>query len=169
MRTRPVLLPLLAAACLLTFVACAPHVPNGVPVLAIPTAPPGALDCPSTLVTASSAMGSQGGTLSAGGHRLHLPPGAVQGTVPFTLHRHRSGYGLVQVLPAGQQFSSPATLTLSYAHCRGGPRDGLRAAIFRWEPQRDAWVEVDSSRHDPEARTVTAPIPHLTGYAIGGV
>lgn len=169
MRPRHILSPILAGACLLAFGACASHARNGVPVLAIPVAPPGALDCPSTLVTASSAIGSAGGTLSAGGHRLHLPPGAVQGSVPFTLHRHRSAYGLVQVLPAGQRFSSHATLTLSYAHCRSGPGEGMRPAIFRWEPQRGAWVEVESSRHDPEARTVTAPVPHLTGYAIGAV
>jgi hypothetical protein len=167
MRTRPVLLPLLAGACLLTFAACA-HV--GVPILAIPTAPPGALDCPSTLVTASSAIGSEGGTFSAGGHRLSLPPGAVTQRVTFALNQLQSEYGLVQVLPAGQQFNAPATLTLSYAHCRGGPAAGLTPAIFRWESQRGAWVQVqDSSRHDPEARTVTAPIHHLSGYAIGAV
>lgn len=166
MRPRHILSPILAGACLLAFGACASHARNGVPVLAIPVAPPGALDCPSTLVTASSAIGSAGGTLSAGGHRLHLPPGAVQESVPFTLHRHRSAYGLVQVLPAGQRFNAPATLTLSYSHCRGGPAAGLTPAIFRWE--RNSWVQVqDSSSHDPEARTVTAQIGHLSGYAIG--
>jgi hypothetical protein len=122
------------------------------------------------VASASNAIGSAGGTVSAGGHRLQLPPGAVGQGVPFTLHRHRSAYGLVQVLPAGQRFNTPATLTLSYVHCRGGPAEGLTPAIFRWEPQRGEWVQVeDSSRHDPETNTVTAPIRHLSGYAIGAV
>lgn len=169
MRSPRVLLPILATA-VLAAGACTRGNMGNVPPLGITTPPPGALDCSSTPVTASGTVGPEGGSVGAGGHRIMLPPGAVANGVAFSVTRHRSEFGLVQVLPAGQQFSTPATLTLSYEHCRGGPAAGLTPTLFRWNPQQRAWEQVTgASRHDREARTVTAQIDHLSGYAIGAV
>jgi hypothetical protein len=66
---------------------------------------------------ASARIGSGGGTIAVGPHRLVVPPGALDRTVTITAYAPRSRYNRVEFTPHGLEFDRPAYLTMSYANC----------------------------------------------------
>ena len=79
----------------------------------------GLLQC-SNLPYASTTqtVGIAGGILSAGPHKLVIPPGALAQPTTITMTLPTGlGVNAVQFKPAGLQFRTPAALTMSYANC----------------------------------------------------
>jgi len=82
-------------------------------------APTGLLKC-SDLPYASSTqtIGIEGGTISAGPHKLVIPPGALDEPTAITMTLPTGlGVNAVKFEPAGLEFLTPAALTMSYANC----------------------------------------------------
>src|SRR5260370_4222951 len=115
------------ALCLSLAVACVDHTPTAV----LATPPPqadligsllgatGLLKC-SSLPYASSTrtIGPLGGSISAGPHTLVIPPGALSASTSITMTAPTGlGVNAVKFAPAGLRFSTPASLTMSYANC----------------------------------------------------
>lgn len=82
-------------------------------------APTGLLKCSSLPYARSTAIiGPLGGTISAGPHKLVIPPGAL--LVPTTIQMTAPtglGVNAVKLDPEGLRFAAPALLTMSYANC----------------------------------------------------
>lgn len=131
-----------------------------------PPPPEGAFLCRLATTRASElTVGAEGGTLETGGHRLRVPPGNP-GT--YRLVEPASRYVLVQVEPDRTFEGSPAELTVSYARCGGQPIPDPPYRVLRYDPKA-GWEPVRADvRHSPEARTLTVPLPSLSGYAIAG-
>jgi hypothetical protein len=119
---------------------------------------PLACNVPTTL-TDSALIGSSGGELDVGPHRLIIPPGAltadtwVSGTVP-------AGNSIrIDFQPEGLQFKKPAGLILDASTCAdapnivylnedGGIEEHIEAIFSNW------W------------HTIAAPIDHFSGYML---
>ena len=79
----------------------------------------GLLQC-SNLPYASTTqtVGIAGGILSAGPHKLVIPPGALSRPTTITMILPTGlGVNAVKFEPAGLEFRAPAALTMSYANC----------------------------------------------------
>lgn len=162
--------PWLTTVCTGGFVlALASCAPAADPDRLIPPPPSsGMLPC-STSVEASDGgeIGPGGGELRAGRARLHVPPGALPGSVRFRLAQQVAPYLLVNATPDGQRFQgSGAVLTLSYADCAGPLPPADSVAVFRWNPATRQWDEL-ATRAGPGNREVMAELEHLSGYTIG--
>lgn len=110
----------------------------------------------------SQLIGPSGGQLQIGPHTLTVPAGALHSWVQISGVAPSSKANIVQLYPEGLQFSKPAALTMSYAHC------GLVAGLL----PRIAYVDDDllilnyvPSLNNLFSRTVTGQIPHFSGYA----
>ena len=68
--------------------------------------------------SSTATIGPAGGTISAGPHKLVIPPGALAQVTTITMTAP-SGLGVnaVKFQPEGLQFAVPAVLTMSYANC----------------------------------------------------
>jgi hypothetical protein len=107
----------------LVLAGCAPD--------SVPTAPPepsasllgsllnvALLRCSSLPSSSSTAViGSAGGALQVGPHRLVIPAGALPGDVAITGEVISGTVNSVRFSPAGLRFAAPASLTMSYGNC----------------------------------------------------
>lgn len=131
--------------------------------------------------TASSVIGSEGGSLELIGHRIEVPPGAVRSPTLFTLSAmadrvevelQATAEGLLgSVVNVGKRgFDKPVPVTLSYARTAftNNPpgvdqltvlRVFSRLGYSRYEPL--------PTRVDEEARTATAELEYFSRYTLG--
>jgi hypothetical protein len=155
-------LPLLLAA------ACASHDPPW------PDTGGGAAGRPVAVVcgrgngeSQARAIGAGGGTVAVDRHSLAVPAGGVGARTTFTIMEVASPTIRVELGPDGTTFESPATLTLSFARCGGLPR-GFKDLQILQVDGNDSVIAALPSTVDVRARTVSAPLQHLSGYLIGG-
>jgi hypothetical protein len=113
------------ALCLSLALACGEHAPTAAPqapeasLIGSLLGPTGLLKCSALPYAESSAtIGPLGGTISAGPHKLVIPPGALLTPTTITMSAP-SGLGVnaVKFQPEGLRFLSPAVLTMSYSNC----------------------------------------------------
>lgn len=150
--------PLLVLACA-TAAPAPPPGPAGIRFLECRAAPNEAF--------ASAVVDEAGDALHVRGHRFHLPPGAVRGRERFRVTDRPTAHVGVDIVPHGFRFARPAEITLSYAACDDVPAD---MELFIVEVRPGTTIPVGDpldSDVDPETRTVTASIEHLSGYLIG--
>lgn len=117
--------------------------------------------------SASAVIGSAGGQLRLGRHRLVVPAGAVNNNVTFTMaYASESGVG-VDCYPSGRQFQVPVTLTLSFKDtqydCNNCDPSGL--AIF-FLPDGGSPQQQPSNINITD-KTVSADLTHFSRYIIG--
>ena len=62
-------------------------------------------------------VGSNGGTINVGGHKLVIPRGALNRNVTITAEAPADFVASVKFQPEGLQFAKPARLTLDYSDC----------------------------------------------------
>lgn len=127
----------------------------------------GLLACdPLPYASASATIGSEGGTLVVGPHRLIIPAGALAEPVVITAEAPVGTVNSVQLQPEGLQFARgrPARLTLSYANC---------PLLGRLLPKRIAYttdlLEILSyvlSVDDLLGKKVTGALEHFSRYAV---
>ncbi len=127
----------------------------------------GLLACdPLPYASASATIGTQGGTLVIGPHRLTVPAGALAGPVVISGEAPVGTVNSVKLQPEGLQFAAgkPAKLTLSYANCP------LLGSLL---PKRVAYttdllgiLSYVPSLDDLLGRKVTGSLEHFSRYAV---
>lgn len=111
---------------------------------------------------AEKEIGPEGGSIGHGGHRLDVPPGALERASRFLFVVPASEYLEVEItMEPRQGFRTPAPLTLNYAHCPSLPKEERFIARLGGggEP-----VERLASRDN--GQKVTAALDRLSGYAV---
>jgi hypothetical protein len=123
------------------------------------------LRCTSLPYSSSSAViGSAGGALQVGVHRLVVPAGALAGDVLITGEVIPGTVNSVRFSPAGLAFQAPASLTMSYRNC---PLAGLLPLKkIAYTNEGLGILSVLQSLDDLGARAVTARLDHFSRYAI---
>jgi hypothetical protein len=113
--------------------------------------------------SASAIIGTGGGTIKIGPHTLVVPAGALQKNTTITAQLPGDKASTVRFLPEGLHFSKPATLTMSYAHCR--KLLPLPTRIV-YTTENLNILELLRSLDNRTKKTVTAPLDHFSKYAI---
>ena len=116
---------LVVALCLSLAIACGEHAPTAAPqapqadLIGSLVQATGLLNC-SALPYAQDVetIGPDGGTLTAGPHKLVIPAGALREPTTITMTAPSGrGVNAVEFQPEGLQFAKPAYLTMSYSNC----------------------------------------------------
>ncbi len=123
------------------------------------------LRCNSLSYSSSSAViGSGGGTLTVGPHRLVVPAGALAADVTITGEVIPGSVNSVRFSPEGLTFAAPAALTMSYRNCPLAALLPLKKVAYT-----DEGLSILSLLHsldDLAAREVTGQLEHFSRYAI---
>ena len=116
-------------------------------------------------------IAAQGGTVTAGGATLTIPPGALSQDTTITVTITSPGSSLpdsstirgsvFDLGPDGTTFITPATLTLPMD---ATPAANERAVISFLDPIANQWVDVAST---VTGGHISAPISHFTRFAAG--
>jgi hypothetical protein len=127
----------------------------------------GLLACdPLPYASTTQTVGSEGGTILVGPHRLTVPAGALAAPVAITAEAPVGTVNSVRLTPEGLQFAAgkPVRLTLSYANC---------PLLGQLLPKRIAYttdlLQILSyvlSVDDLLARRVTGYLEHFSRYAV---
>lgn len=107
-------------------------------------------------------VGSAGGTIAIGTHRLVIPAGALASPVQIKAEQMTGRVNSVRFSPEGLKFAKPATLRLSYSNC--SPLLLLKRVVYTNELL--GILELLPSIDDLSARTVSASIRHFSRYAV---
>jgi hypothetical protein len=109
-------------------------------------------------------VGSGGGTINVGPHKLVIPAGALSGNVTITATAPSVPRREVQFEPHGLQFEEKATLTLSYAQC---------SLVAQLIPKKVVYVdgnlnilELLWSLDNFFLKKVSGKLDHFSGYAV---
>jgi hypothetical protein len=113
-------------------------------------------------VSKSQTIGSAGGTILVGTHRLMIPAGALSSTVRITAEQVTGRVNSVRLRPDGLKFAKPATLTMSYGNC--SPLVLLKRVVYTNELL--GILELLPSLDDLRTKSVSAPIRHFSRYAV---
>jgi hypothetical protein len=134
----------------------------------LPAPPPGAFMCPAEASrTTQQTIPESGGTLTLAGHELRIPAGHPD---TYRLTEPKSEYVMVEAGPDKTfRTGSTAQLTISYARCGNRPIPSPPYRILRYEPTSGRWEAVRGEVvTSPDGRSISAPLPSLSGYAIAG-
>jgi len=107
-------------------------------------------------------VGTAGGTIVIGTHRLVIPAGALAKPVQIKAEQLTGKVNSVRFSPEGLKFAKPATLRLSYGNC--SPLLLLKRVVYTNELL--GILELLPSIDDLRSRTVSAPIRHFSRYAV---
>jgi hypothetical protein len=119
---------------------------------------------PMPTATATQTVGTAGGVIRIGPHKLSIPAGALDAPVTITATAPSDKVNRVRLRPEGLVFRRAATLTMSYANCN------LLGKIL---PKRIAYtndglsiVTYVLSLDNLFAKNVTGRLNHFSNYAI---
>ena len=113
-------------------------------------------------VAKTQTVGTAGGTILVGTHRLVIPAGALASSVKITAEQVSGRVNSVRFSPDGLKFSKPATIYLSYANCSSL----LLAKRVVYTNELLSILELLPSLDDLRTKTVSAPIRHFSRYAV---
>ena len=170
---RHLVVPLVAAAALGACADASPTASDPAPPVALSTTSDTAdqpLECPvSTTRSTSGLVTALGGTVTLGGHSVHVPVGAVLGPTTLTLIEPASNHMEIAVHAGGAEhfsFLAPVTITISYARCTRANIDKDSLTVWHVDEETGAFLEHMGGTDDKDARTVTFGTDHLSGYVI---
>jgi hypothetical protein len=111
----------------------------------------------------SKVIGRRGGKIDIGPHSISIPAGALSRDTRITAQLPGDRASSVRLSPEGLKFNKPATLSLSYAHCRQ-----LLPLPMRIVYTTDdlAILQLLRSRDDRRGKMVSAPLDHFSRYAV---
>ena len=112
----------------------------------------------------SATIGSGGGTLVMGPHRLVIPAGALAGDTRITGEVLSDDVNSVRFSPEGLQFQKSATLTLSYRNCAGAALLPVKQVAFTTESL--GILELLQSLDQPAQSEVSGGLKHFSRYAV---
>ncbi len=109
-------------------------------------------------------IGPGGGQIGVAGHLLVIPPGALGSTIEFQMRELNTPHIQVQITPP-VKFApgTSATLTLSWARCPAGVEPN-QPSIYNVDDNEDL-----GGRPNPQQRSVSTEITHLSRYAIAQI
>ena len=123
----------------------------------------GLLSCKSVpSYSATTVIGSAGGTLTVGPHTLVVPQGALSSNVTISASTIAGKTVQVHFEPEGLKFSKSAALTMSYASC--GAINGLGLKVVYVDGR--TILEVLPSLPNLLNQTVTGSLSHFSNYAL---
>jgi hypothetical protein len=121
------------------------------------------LSCsPQAYVSRTQVIGTKGGTIVFGTHKLVIPAGALTKNYNIRAEQVPSRVNSVRFSPDGLKFAKPAKLTLSYSNC--SPLLLLKRVVYTDELLRI--LELIPSLDDLRTKTVTGDIRHFSRYAV---
>jgi hypothetical protein len=110
----------------------------------------------------TASIGPNGGRLNIGPHSLVIPKGALTRQTQISAHAVRGNHVRVEFSPSGLQFSTPATLTLSYGVC--APKNKPVQVVYLKDDQHI--TETEPSKDSRLTKSVAATIKHFSSYAV---
>lgn len=128
------------------------------------------LECPTDeTLHAQRTIGLLGGTITAGGTSITIPPGAV--LLPRTFHVTVPASRLMEVdiSAAGSahyQFLLPATVTIDYSRCGTAAAVDTPLRAYYIHDITKVLLALMGGTDDKVGRKVTFATDHLSGYAI---
>ncbi len=121
------------------------------------------LSCsPQPYAVTTQVIGTNGGTIVVGTHRLTIPAGALSRSFTIKAEQVRERVNSVRFSPEGLTFAKPAKLTLSYSNC--SPLLLLKRVVYTNEGLRI--LELLPSLDNLKNKTVTGDIRHFSRYAV---
>ena len=113
-------------------------------------------------VSVTKVVGTAGGTIVVGTHKLVIPAGAL--TRSYTIRAEQVQYRVnsVRFSPEGLKFAKPAKLTMIYGKC--SPLLVLKRVVYTDELLRI--LELIPSIDNLASKTVTGDIRHFSRYAV---
>ena len=112
--------------------------------------------------TKTQTVGSAGGTIVVGTHRLVIPAGALSSPVQIKAEQVTGKVNSVRFSPDGLKFAKPATLRLSYSNCSSL----LLVKRVVYTNELLGILELLPSLDDLRTKSVSAPIRHFSRYAV---
>jgi hypothetical protein len=125
----------------------------------------GFTECPtSRTYSGSEVIGSWGGTIRVGPHRLNIPRGAVREPVRISAVAPSGSYAQIKLEPEGLQFERPVSLVMSYDGCRVQDMPNLRIVYVNEDLEiltilptvRNTWNETATTQLDHFSRYMLA-------------
>ena len=113
-------------------------------------------------VVKTQTVGTAGGTILVGTHRLVIPAGALTSSVKIKAEQVSGRVESVRFSPDGLKFAKPATIYLSYANCSSL----LLVKRVVYTNELLSILELLPSLDDLRTKTVSAPIRHFSRYAV---
>jgi hypothetical protein len=113
-------------------------------------------------VVVTKVVGTAGGTIVVGTHRLVIPAGALARDYTIRAEQVTGRVNSVRFAPEGLLFAKPARLTLSYGNC--SPLLLLKRVVYTNELL--SILELIPSLDNLKTRTVTGDIRHFSRYAV---
>jgi hypothetical protein len=121
------------------------------------------LSCsPQSYVSVTKVVGTAGGTIVVGTHKLVIPAGALTRSYTIQAEQVQHRVNSVRFSPEGLRFAKPAKLTMSYANC--SPLLLLKRVVYTDELLRI--LELIPSIDNLATKTVTGDIRHFSRYAV---
>ena len=108
-------------------------------------------------------VGTQGGTIVFGTHRLVIPAGALSRSVTIKAEQVPGNVNSVRFSPEGLQFSRPASLELSYRNC--SPLLGILKRVA-YTDEKLRILDLIPSLDLLNLKTVRGSIKHFSRYAV---
>jgi hypothetical protein len=110
------------------------------------------------------AIGPDGGVISAGPHRLVVPPGALDSVVNITAVVQSDTINSIRFLPSGLQFQRSARLHMSYANC--GVLGALLPHSIAYIDESFNILDLLPSLDDVFTQRVSTGLHHFSDYAV---
>jgi hypothetical protein len=124
----------------------------------------GFTECPAERTQSGSAyIGSAGGTVKVGPHRLQVPRGALSKTVLIKAVAPAGDYAQIKFEPEGLKFKRPTSLVMSYDGCRIEELSDLRVVFVNDSLEI---VEVLPTTTDTRSETATSNLEHFSRYML---
>ncbi len=121
------------------------------------------LSCsPQPYAVRTQVVGTNGGTIVIGTHKLVIPAGALSKNVTIKAEQVTHRVNSVRFSPEGLKFAKPVKLTLSYSNC--SPLLLLKRVVYTDELLRI--LELIPSLDNLRTKTVTGDIRHFSRYAV---
>jgi hypothetical protein len=121
-------------------------------------------ECPTDRTQSGSALiGSAGGTVRVGPHRLQVPRGALNKTVRISGVAPKGDYAQIKFEPEGLKFKRPTTLVMSYDGCRIEELPQLRIVYVNETLEIITVLPTTTNRRD---ETATTHLDHFSRYML---
>jgi hypothetical protein len=117
---------------------------------------------PQPYVSVTKVVGTAGGTIVVGTHRLVIPAGALSRNYTIRAEQVTHRVNSVRFSPEGLRFARPAKLTMSYGNC--SVLLVLKRVVYTDELLRI--LELIPSIDNLRTKTVTGDIRHFSRYAV---
>jgi hypothetical protein len=124
----------------------------------------GFTECPTKKTYSGSEwIGSSGGTVKVGPHRLEIPRNALKKSVRISAVVPKGQYAQIELEPSGLEFSRPARLVMSYDGCRVQDMPNLRIVYVNDELEI---LSILPTRRNTRDETATTDLDHFSRYML---